>query len=173
MSDRSTASNPHFGSLKAYIRAAGEGYRVDGPVGGDVIFKARSADTGGMLMAMENHVHPGEGPPLHLHPSEDEYFWVLEGEFRFRTNNDVATAGTGAFVFVPRGTPHCFQNVGAQLGRLLVLFTPSGMESFYENLAQLKGDRSPEAFARAGSDAKMQVVGPTLAESHPRTTDAC
>lgn len=152
---------------RPYVLAAGAGERIVGPVGGPVVFKARTADTAGMLMAMENEVHAGEGPPLHLHPDEDEYFWVLEGSFRFRTHDDVRAASTGSFVFVPRGTPHCFQNVGAGVGRLLVLFTPSGMETFYENLAKLGSDRSPEAFARAGAQARMTVLGPTLAVSHP------
>lgn len=62
---------------------------------------------------------------LHKHPQEDEYFYVCEGGFRFRTHDDVAEAHTGGFVFVPRTVPDCFQNVGDGDGRLLVFFTPA------------------------------------------------
>jgi hypothetical protein len=93
---------------------------------------------------------------------------VLEGRLRFRLGDDVAFAPAGSFVFVPRGTPHCFQNVGAAPARIVVMFTPSGMEGFFDRFAELPaGPVDRAVFARLGAEAGMEVLGPPLAVSHP------
>jgi hypothetical protein len=63
--------------------------------------------------------------------------------------------------------PHCFQNVGDLPARVLVLFTPSGMERFFDGLASLPAP-DPDAFATIGGGVGMDVVGPPLGVSHPR-----
>jgi len=146
------------------VKQPGEGVTVQGPAGGPLTFKARGAETNGALTALENLVAPGEGPPLHLHAYEDESWYVLEGDLRFQIADDIAGAPAGSFVFVPRGTPHCFQNVGDGMARILVLFTPSGMEHFFDRFAALPADRvDPGAFRSIGSEVGMEVVGPPLA----------
>ena len=71
-------------------------------------------------------------------------------------------------MFVPRGVPHCFQNVGDAPARILVLFTPSGMERFFDAFAELPaGPVDPDAFRAAGAPADMDVIGPPLARSDP------
>jgi uncharacterized cupin superfamily protein len=69
-----------------------------------------------------------EGPPLHAHANEDEAWYGLEGQLRFKLDAEMRHAPAGSFVFVPRGTQHCFQNVGVQQARILVMFTPARME---------------------------------------------
>ena len=146
----------------------GGGTPIEGPVGGPLTFKVRGTETGGALTALENVIPPGEGPPMHVHAAEDESWYVLEGELRFALGGELAPASAGSFVFVPRGTPHCFQNVGATPARLLVLFTPAGMERFFERFATIPAGRfDPESFRTAGAEAGMEVVGPPLAVSHP------
>jgi quercetin dioxygenase-like cupin family protein len=144
----------------------GEGTTVQGPAGGPLTYKARGEQTGGALTAIENVIGPGEGPPLHVHAGEDEAWWVIEGTLRFRLGEDAAEAPAGTFVFVPRGVPHAFQNIGAAPARILVLFTPAGMERFFDTFATLTA--GPDAFATAGREALMDVVGPPLAVSDPR-----
>lgn len=118
-------------------------------------------------MLTDSRVAPGDGPPLRVHPLEDEFFCVLDGRFRFHTHDDVTTASAGAFVFVRRTVPHCFRNVGDGDGKLLVFFTPAGMETFYVNLAARSGrDRTVDAIARAGTEAAGVVLGPPLAVGH-------
>lgn len=72
----------------------------------------------------------------------------------------------GSFVFVPRGTPHCFQNVGSDPARILVIFTPAGMERFFDQFAQLQAPDQDE-FLRIGEPLGMRVIGPPLAQSNP------
>ncbi len=146
----------------------GEGTTIVGPVGGPLTFKVRGEQTGGRLTALENVIPPGEGPPLHRHANEDEAWQILEGELRFRLADDIHHAPAGTFVFVPRGMPHCFQNVGHGPARLLVIFTPAGMERFFDRFATLPDVADPrEAFKSIGLEVGMDVIGPPLARSHP------
>ena len=146
----------------------GEGPTVQGPAGGPLTFKVRGEQTGGVLTAFENVVAPGDGPPLHTHANEDESWYVLEGRLRFKLGGELRDAPEGSFVFVPRRVPHCFQNVGAAPARILVEFTPSGMEAFFDRFSELPaGPVDPGVFARLGADVGMEVVGPPLAVSDP------
>ncbi len=150
----------------ALVVRPGQGTTVQGPAGGPLTFKVRGDRSGGALTVIENQIAPGDGPPHHVHANEDEAWWIVEGTLRFRLGDDAAEAPAGTFVFVPRGVPHAFQNIGAGPARILVLFTPSGMERFFDTFATLPG--GPEAFSTAGREAQMDVVGPPLAVSDPR-----
>ena len=146
----------------------GEGTVVSSPVGAPIIFKARGAETGGSLLVFENEVPPGEGPPLHVHEHEDEVLYVLEGDMRFRIGDDVRPAPAGSFVFVPRGVEHSWQNVGDAQGRMLIVFTPAGMERFFERFGELPAEQANMgAFATLGASVGMGVAGPPLAVTHP------
>jgi quercetin dioxygenase-like cupin family protein len=144
----------------------GEGATIQGPVGGPLTFKVRGEQTDGTLTVLENAIAPGEGPPLHTHANEDEAWYALEGDLRFRLDAEIRAAPAGSFVFVPRDTPHCFQNVGDSPARILVMFTPAGMERFFDEFATLSAP-DPEAFAQLGDPVGMKILGPPLAQSDP------
>ena len=148
----------------------GEGKTVQGPAGGPLTFKVRGEQTNGTLTVFENIIAPADGPPLHAHANEDESWYVLEGELRFRLDQELHDAPAGSFIFVPRGTPHCFQNSGEQDARILVMFTPAGMERFFDRFAALgAGPPDPGAFKSIGGEVGMEVLGPPLAaQSSPR-----
>jgi quercetin dioxygenase-like cupin family protein len=144
----------------------GDGRTIQGPAGGPLAFKVRGDETEGELTVFENVIAPGDGPPAHLHEAQDESWYVLDGMLRFRLDSALEEAPAGSFVFVPRGTVHCFQNVGEDPARILVIFNPAGMEPFFEQFAELPTVEA-EAFARLGAEVGMKVVGPPLAVSHP------
>jgi quercetin dioxygenase-like cupin family protein len=150
----------------ALIVGPNAGATIEGPVGGPLTFKARGEQTNGTLTALENVIPPRQGPPLHTHANEDEAWYVLDGELRFKIGGELRAAPAGSFVFVPRGTPHCFQNVGDNPARILVMFTPAGMERFYDEFATLSAP-DPDAFAKIGEPLGMKVLGPPLAQSDP------
>jgi len=153
----------------ALVLEPGAGDALAHHLGGSVTFKVRGADTNGSLTVFETEVAPGEGPPLHVHANEEEILHVLDGDVRFRIRDDIRSAPTGSFMFVPRGVPHCFQVVGKRPARILIVFTPAGMEAFFSGLsdALAKGVDPAEAFRVSGEAAGMSVVGPPLVESHP------
>lgn len=149
------------------IRRPGDHAPVPNPVGGEITVAVRGEETGDGLTVLETIAAPGEGPPFHTHALEDECLVVLDGAMRFRLRDDVEDAPAGSLVYVPRGVPHTWENVGAVPARMLVLFTPAGMERFFDRFATL--DRiGPEAFAEAAVGTGMEVVGPPLSVTHPR-----
>jgi quercetin dioxygenase-like cupin family protein len=144
----------------------GEGRASDNPLGVELVFKVRGEQTDGTLTAFENLVASSEGPPLHTHANEDEAIYVIDGEVRFKLGDEIQTGAAGSYVFIPRGTPHAWQNVGGGPARMLFHFTPSGMERFFEGFAALE-EPGPEAFETVGAAVGVEVVGPPLARSDP------
>jgi quercetin dioxygenase-like cupin family protein len=148
------------------VVGAGDGETTSSPLGGDVRFVVRGSDSGGALTALEVANPPGQGPPLHVHTAQDETIHVLDGELRWRLGDDLRSTGPGAYVFIPRGLPHCFQVMGERPGRMLITFAPAGMEAFFERLSTMTEFDAAE-FRAAAEENGMRIVGPPLAESHP------
>ena len=118
-------------SPELLYRPAGSGATFWGP--GDMYrFLVTGEETGGAYFAMEALVPPGGGPPPHIHTREDETFYLLAGKLEFVLGNEVVSAGPGDFVNVPRGRVHNFHNAGTEVARLILTFTPAGIERFFE-----------------------------------------
>jgi mannose-6-phosphate isomerase-like protein (cupin superfamily) len=143
---------------------AGEG-RVT-PVGPRerIVWKVTGDRTGGGLDVGENVTEPGAGPPLHVHHASDEAYYVLEGTVAVRVGARTLTAPPGTFVFIPRGTAHAFMNAGARPARLLLTFSPGGVDRFFDELAPLVAAESPAParLAAVGARHRVEVVGPPL-----------
>jgi quercetin dioxygenase-like cupin family protein len=144
----------------------GEGELIRNPLGGDITHLVRGEQSNGALAALEAVNSPGEGPPLHVHTREDETAYVLEGEVRWKLGDQLSVTGPGSFVFIPRRLPHTWQVIGEGKGRMLVTFSPAGMEGFFDRLADLT-QFDLDAFRSAAAEHGMEVVGPPLAESDP------
>jgi mannose-6-phosphate isomerase-like protein (cupin superfamily) len=102
-----------------------------------------------------------QGPPLHIHQRNDEAFFVVEGDLRFRVGEETVSVGPGGFVFVPAGTAHSFANDSDAASRHIELFAPGDFESYFFERAALQAE------ARLGSAREallekygMVVVGP-------------
>jgi mannose-6-phosphate isomerase-like protein (cupin superfamily) len=159
-------------SAKPFVVRADSGESFRSPVGGPMTIKARAETTGGSFTAVENLVPPKEGPPLHRHGREDEMYFILDGHLRFKLGEAIHDAPTGAFVFIPRLTPHSFQNIGDTAARILVMFTPAGMERFFEQQAALPaGPMDSDAHRALAQGAAMEILGPPLAVSDPLDID--
>jgi quercetin dioxygenase-like cupin family protein len=147
--------------------APGEGPWVENPTRGRLTFKAMADATGGAFTVVEGTAAPGEGPPLHVHRGQDETIYVLQGRYRVRLGERDVDAPAGTFVFIPRGTPHTWQNAGAGLARFVATLAPADarFERFFVRYSELAPDeRGPDAFARIARETEaMEVVGPPLA----------
>jgi quercetin dioxygenase-like cupin family protein len=65
------------------------------------------AETGGELLEMEaTYAGTASAPPLHLHPSQEERFTVLEGRVRAVIGGSEREYGPGEAFDVPAGTVH-------------------------------------------------------------------
>lgn len=133
-------------------------------------FKARSAETGGSLVLFEMLAPRGKATPLHLHPDQDESFYVLDGELLAHVDGREVRAGQGAFVSFSRGTPHAFV-VTSETARFLTLLTPgpAAAEEFFRDAsepapaAELPPDGPldiPRIQASAERHGCVQLLGP-------------
>ena len=128
--------------------------------------KVSSADTNGSLCVFDTIRDQPGGPPLHVHPEQDEWFLVTEGEFDVRVGDETVHLIAGDSVLGPRGVPHAFANT-SPTGRLLVTFAPAGlMEAFFE-VGSKRGAMTPQEFAALSAEHGMRVVGPPLLATKP------
>jgi quercetin dioxygenase-like cupin family protein len=155
--------------MQPFALKPGAGTAVRNPVGGQLVFKLRGEQSNGAMTVIETVAAPGEGPPLHFHQLQDEWLYVLKGELRFRLGDDVLPAPAGSFAFIPRGVAHTWQNVGREPAVLLALSAPSGLERFFERYAELPEQAAnDDRFRALAPEEGMTVLGPPLAQSHPR-----
>jgi len=88
--------------------------------------------TGGTIFALICNEKPGGGPPLHIHGTEEEYFFVTEGEITFFIDGKITKAKAGETAFAPRGKGHCYKNCTNQVAQMLALFTPGTIEGYFD-----------------------------------------
>jgi quercetin dioxygenase-like cupin family protein len=135
--------------------------RLAGPKGREAdvteIFVTKE-QTGGALGLFRQTIAPKSGPPLHIHRSNDEFFYVLSGEFKFKLGERVLNAFPGSVVFVPRGSKHTFENSGTEPGVLLVGVTPGGLEKFFVERQGVDAATADNINKRYDTDS----VGPPL-----------
>ncbi|HEX4283900.1 MAG TPA: cupin domain-containing protein [Terracidiphilus sp.] len=132
------------------------------PLGVSVLaYKVVTADTQGALFVAEQMIHAKAGTPLHMHLEQDEWFYVLEGEFLVELGGVRHVLTAGDSVLGPRQVPHRWLFTGKASGKILVSFAPAGkMESFFEAVAKtgaMPGE-DKELFASHG----MVLLGPGL-----------
>jgi mannose-6-phosphate isomerase-like protein (cupin superfamily) len=155
-------------SVKPFALAAGEGALLETPTGDSVCVKTDTRNTSGSLTVLEFVISPKNGPALHTHVREDEVWWVLEGEFRFKAGDGMFSVSEGGMAFGPRGMPHNFQNIGEAPGRLLVVTAPSGAERLFEEYNNLlPGPVDPEKISALGRANWVEFIGPPLSVSDP------
>jgi mannose-6-phosphate isomerase-like protein (cupin superfamily) len=80
------------------------------------------------------------GPPQHVHHGHDETFYIVDGTYEFTIGCDHIPMPPGAFLFVPRGTPHTFRNAGDDLGRIVGTFNPPRFATYFRELAAIIND---------------------------------
>ena len=128
--------------------------------------KVSGHDTGGRLGVFEYAGKVRGGPPLHLHHDQDEIYLVQEGQYLFQVGEARTVVGPGGAIFLPRGVPHAFAQLG-DTGRMLFMFSPAGdMEDYFRALAQLKGPPPPEEEAALFAAHGMSLIGPPIDPGH-------
>jgi quercetin dioxygenase-like cupin family protein len=135
-----TSSTDDTGTAPVYV-PAGEGKAFWGP-GDRYTFLITGNDTNGSCFILEALVPPTGGPPPHIHHREDEYFYLLHGTLTVVVDGKAITAKAGDFVHVKRGVVHSFRNDGQEIARLLAIFTPAGMEHWFEECLEPAPDKT-------------------------------
>ena len=124
-----------------------------------------NVDSGGAFSAFENITPAKQGPPLHLHRREDEWFYVVSGRFLFEIDGKRTEFGEGGSVFAPRDLPHRWANTSPETAVLLVTLFPGGFEKFFDEISQamakglsLSLDEVKAIYARH----EMDLLGPPI-----------
>lgn len=132
---------------------------------GDTFFtKVAGKDTDGDLYIFESVRDKKGGPSLHLHYEQDEFWYVLEGEFLFQVGEEKFTVKKGDSVFGPRLVPHAFAKINNGQARLLMAFQPAGkMEEMFEKISQRAGKpMTEEDRNKFFEDHRLKRLGPPL-----------
>jgi quercetin dioxygenase-like cupin family protein len=104
------------------------------------VIKIGSKDTNGEYGLLEITAGPGDGSPWHVHPNEDEWFYVLEGDFTVYVADTRLSLTAGAFAFGPKGIPHTFI-AGENGGKALIGFQPFHFEGFLREVGEVAPER--------------------------------
>ena len=103
-------------------------------------------------------VPAGDMPPLHVHHSSDECFYVIDGEVTLYLPGAERTLGPGDFILAPRGVPHTYR-VGEEPCHWLVVSQPAGFERFVAAVAALDAP-TPDELAAIAADHDIEILGP-------------
>ncbi len=146
------------------VLAPEEGLRLQSGPGRDLIFKVTGEQTGGAFDYFIVDVAPRGGPPLHVHHKQEETIHVLKGRYKIQIGEEVFYCEEGDFAYLPSNVPHAFLNLTHEQGEIIVVYTPGGGHSFYEELGPLTRTGTPDRAAVAALFEKydMTLLGPPL-----------
>jgi len=110
-----------------YSLKAGEGwtYRYGIPF----MIKAGELRPGRGVAFTEYTTQKGEEPPDHTHSTEDEIFYVIDGELTFRCGGESFDVSNGGFMYLPQGIEHGYTIRSAGPVRLIVVTFPTRVAS--------------------------------------------
>jgi quercetin dioxygenase-like cupin family protein len=123
--------------------------------------KLTSADSAGMLSTFELIVPSRSGPVRHVHHREDEWIYVIAGEFRFEVGNQKLDLAPGGSVWMPRGIAHVWGNASQSNGKLLMACQPGGFEKFFDELSKISAT-DPAEIKKVMAKYGMDYAGPPL-----------
>ena len=141
----------------------GEHFKMKGVTTNILDIKISSSDTDGELAVFEQTgLSPNGGPPLHIHPFQDEWFYVIDGEYIFQVGEEKFRLRSGDTIFLPRKVPHAFLQL-TEKGKMIVSYLPAGkMEAFFKATDRWLAPPTKEEIARVFQEHDMIVVGPPL-----------
>ncbi|MBC7934933.1 MAG: cupin domain-containing protein [Rhizobacter sp.] len=126
--------------------------------------KISTDDTDGDMYVFESIREKEGGPSHHYHYAQDEWWYVLKGEFIIKVGDKTYQAKPGDSVFGPRMVPHSFAKIGEGEGRLLMFFQPAGkMEDMFRKISEgaTKG-MSDEEQDKFREEHGLKRVGPPI-----------
>jgi quercetin dioxygenase-like cupin family protein len=138
-------------------------YEMKGVTYNVLDIKISSKDSNGDLAVFEqNGFTPKGGPPLRIHLHQDEFFYIVEGEYLFQVGEDKYAMKPGDTIFLPRNVQHAFTQL-TEKGKVIVSYMPAGkMEDFFKTTDAWTSPPTTAEIEKVFEDHDMKVVGPGL-----------
>jgi len=123
--------------LDGGITRDGEGFGgVEWNILGQRYFPKAVSDS---AFAFETNSEPGQFVPVHIHPTQDEFILVQEGELDVKLDGVWSKARAGDLVRMPKGVPHGYFNKSDKPTRALFWVSPAGrLKDLFEALHNLQ-----------------------------------
>jgi mannose-6-phosphate isomerase-like protein (cupin superfamily) len=98
-----------------------------------------TADSDGALFEATNWIDPRmPGPPVHVHPTAEESYAVVEGALEVFMNGEWTPVRAGDKATVPPGVPHSVRNASDAPARVVNIHAPAQRhESFFRDMHRL------------------------------------
>jgi len=96
-----------------------------------------SEQTRGSFSLFENGSEGASRTPIHVHTSEDETLYIIEGRMQAIIAGAQHVLQSGESIFLPRGIPHQLANQSGAPARYLLLCTPGGFEEFLRDAGHI------------------------------------
>jgi DNA-binding transcriptional MerR regulator len=129
--------------------------------------KVSARDTDGAMCVFE--FNGRSGGPRHLHYDQDEWIYVVDGEFEIHVGEKRFRVGPDECVFMPRKVSHAWVGLMDRLGRLINVYQPAGkMKEFFREVGKYSGSPaihkvlSLEEFYQFFRAYGMDLLGPPL-----------
>ena len=149
--------------VKAGEARFSERFKMKGVTLNILDIKISGADTDNDVAVFEQTgLTPNGGPPLHIHPFQDEWFYVIEGNYLFQVGNKKYQMKSGDTIFLPKNVQHAFIQL-SEKGKMIVSYLPAGkMEAFFKVTDSWTSSPTEEEIEKVFADHDMKVVGPAL-----------
>ena len=126
------------------------------------------AATGGRFSLVEMLAPEGHQPPLHVHRSDDEGFYVIEGRVTVWYGDRRLELAAGEFALAPHGIPHTYRVDSEDGARMLVTSSTADFDSFVMELGEPAAeDRLPdpaapdiERLVAVAAEHGIEILGP-------------
>ena len=157
-----TTTNKGF-KVKSGEARFGIHYKMKGVTLNMLDIKISGKDTENQLIVfVQTGLTPKGGPPLHIHPNQDEWFYIIDGEYLFQVGDDKYQMKAGDTIFLPRNVQHAFVQL-TEKGKVIVSYLPAGkMEDFFAVTDKWTSPPSKEEVSKVFAEHGMQVVGEAL-----------
>jgi quercetin dioxygenase-like cupin family protein len=107
-------------------------------------------------------VRPLGGPPLHVHPEQEEVHFLLRGQLQYQVDNETHELQQGDCIIIPPGVAHAWTNLQHQPARILATLTPGGGEPFFNAIAEFQSALEAQTIVSLAHDHGTNIVGPPL-----------
>ena len=124
--------------------------------------KVSGKDCNGSMSIYDTFRAEKVGPQLHSHTDLDEWFFVMEGEFKFKVGEEIMRLKAGDSLLGPRNIPHAFIKTSDGPARLMIIHSPAGtMEEYFQKVSLMKNP-TPESRQALMREHNMIPIGPPL-----------